>query len=100
FAQAPWAGAVGTGVLRTTPDAPVYAGDVLPAPYMVLAKFGSHTLNEPYSQLYDFFSPHPSAGLFLFADASVRPVGFGVAPPVLQALGTRDGGEPLGGQEF
>src|SRR5262249_51391386 len=70
FARAPWAGVVTGGTLRTTPDAPVYLSDTLPPPYMVLAKFGIRPLNTRDAQLYDFFSPHPAACLFVFADGA------------------------------
>ena len=100
FTQAPWSGVVPLGTLRTTPDAPVYNSDVLPAPYMVLARFGTKPLNSPYAKLEDFFSPHPGAVLFAFADGSARPLRTDTDLAVLRALGTRDGGEPVTGRDF
>ena len=46
--QTPWAGVSASGTMRTMPDAPVYYADVLPAAYMVVAKFGNKTLNSPF----------------------------------------------------
>jgi hypothetical protein len=105
FAQAPWAGAVSCGIIKTgDPDPGV---DTLEhywmeeAPVQVMAGFGTGvTLNDKQSNAYNFFSPHPNVGYFVFADAAVHPVSFKVAYPVLQALSTRDGGEFVSPNDF
>jgi prepilin-type N-terminal cleavage/methylation domain-containing protein len=92
LAQAPWAGLMNAGTVRTTPDAPVYVSILEPSPTMVLARIGRRHLNDPYSEPYDFFSPH--AGVhFVFADATVHRVSPSVSPTTLQALATRNGKE-------
>jgi hypothetical protein len=94
--QTPWAGAVSFGTTRITPGAPVTdPGAVEEAPTQVLAHVAVHTLNDPNSDPEDFYTPHTGAGLFLFADGSVRPVRIGVNLGVFQALATRDGGETV-----
>lgn len=90
FAKAPWAGVLTTGTVRTTPGAPVYTSIVELAPAMALARMGNRSINSPYSEPYDFFSGHPGAAYFLFADASVRPITESTDLGVLHALGTRD----------
>jgi prepilin-type N-terminal cleavage/methylation domain-containing protein/prepilin-type processing-associated H-X9-DG protein len=97
FTQTPWAGAVSMGSARTTPDAPVYQSVVSPAPAMVMARVsGRRALNDPYSEPYDFFSPHFGSGNFLFADGSVRGVSTSLGMTVFQGLATRAGAEPVG----
>ena len=93
FTQTPWAGAISFGTARVTPKAPVYSNAVEEAPIQVLAHTGSHSMNSPWADPDDFFSPHQSAGMFLFGDASVRPVRMGVNLNVLQAMSSRAGGE-------
>lgn len=93
FTQAAWAGAVSGGTTRITPRAPVFSTAVEEAPTQTLAHTGSHTLNDPYADPDDFFSPHAGVGMFLFGDGSVRPVRAGVELPVLKALSTRAGQE-------
>jgi prepilin-type N-terminal cleavage/methylation domain-containing protein len=101
FTQTPWAGVMTGGTARVTPDAPVYSNQAEPAPVMALAHVGSsHMLNDPWSEPYDFFTPHTGAVQFVFADAAVRPVHFTTAMPVLQALATRDGGETVGPNDY
>jgi prepilin-type N-terminal cleavage/methylation domain-containing protein/prepilin-type processing-associated H-X9-DG protein len=95
--QTPWAGAVSYGTTRITPGAPTANTDAVEeAPTQVLVHVAVHTLNDPNADPEDFFTPHPGVGMFLFADGSVRPVRTRVALSVLQALATRDGGEPVG----
>jgi prepilin-type N-terminal cleavage/methylation domain-containing protein/prepilin-type processing-associated H-X9-DG protein len=90
FAKAPWAGVLTTGTVRTTPGAPVFTSIVELAPAMALSRMGNRTINSPYSEPYDFFSGHPGAAYFLFADGSVRPIHESTDLSVLHALGTRD----------
>lgn len=93
--QGPWAGVVTGGTIRTTPGAPVYSSIVEPAPAMVLARVGPHTLNSPYSEPYDFFSPHGQTVQFLFCDGSVHGLSTSIDLGVLQALATRAGNEAV-----
>jgi prepilin-type N-terminal cleavage/methylation domain-containing protein len=100
FAQAPWVGVITGGTVRVTPGAPVYTSIVDPAPAMVMGRIGTKTLNSPYCEPYDFFSPHPTVSHFLFADGSVHPLAFNTTIDVLQALATRDGGETIPANEY
>jgi prepilin-type processing-associated H-X9-DG protein len=63
---------------------------------MPLARVGRKHLNDPWSEPYDFFSPHPSACQFAFCDGSVRGVNFSTSVPVLQAMASRNLGEVVG----
>jgi prepilin-type processing-associated H-X9-DG protein len=96
FAKAPWVGAMTNGVLRTTPNAPVYTSSALPSNSMVMARIGRKPLNDPWVEPYDFFSPHSGVNNFVFADGSVHALRFSTAIPVLQALATRDAGDIVG----
>src|SRR5262249_38073745 len=58
FTPTPWAGVMTGGTARTAPNAPVYVSLIFPAPTMVMARVGQKPLNDPYSEPYDFFSPH------------------------------------------
>jgi prepilin-type N-terminal cleavage/methylation domain-containing protein/prepilin-type processing-associated H-X9-DG protein len=89
FAKSPWAGVFTTGTVRTTPGAPVFTSIVELAPAMALARMGNRSINSPYSEPYDFFSGHPGAAYFLFADGSVRPLSESTDLDVLHALGTK-----------
>ena len=100
FAKAPWVGVMGGGTLRTTPGAPVYNSIAELAPPMAMARIGNKPLNDPYSEPYDFFSPHGAVVQFLFADGSVHALSQGVDVTVLQALATRAGGEPISGNDY
>ncbi len=93
FAQAPWAGVLDQGTVRTTPGAPVYQSLVHPAQTMVMARFHTKPLNDPWSEPYDFFTPHPGVMNALFLDGSVRPVRTSTPIDVLRALATRAGNE-------
>jgi prepilin-type N-terminal cleavage/methylation domain-containing protein len=95
--QAPWAGAITYGTLRTTPEAPVVTAVAEPAPFMVVARGGARALNDEFAEPYEFFSPHPRLLYCNFADGSVRPIDFQIDMYVFQALCTRGGGEPIGG---
>jgi prepilin-type N-terminal cleavage/methylation domain-containing protein len=100
FTQAPWVGVVSTGTIRTTPDAPVFASTVDPAPFMVLGRAGIKQLNDPYSQGYEFFSPHPGIVYFVFADGSVHGLKDNLDVEVFRALCTRDFGETIPGNSY
>jgi len=98
--QTPWAGAITDGAARTMPDAPIYLAAVEEPPTMVMARTGRHTLNQDFSEPYDFFSPHLGVGFFLFADGSVRPMRFTARADVWAAIGSRAGGEPINGPDL
>jgi len=95
LAQSAWAGVMTGGTIRTTPGAPVYSSVVEKAPAIVLARVGNRTLNSPYSEPYDFFSPHRQVVHFAFADSSVRPLSVSLELKVLHALATRDRGDDV-----
>jgi prepilin-type N-terminal cleavage/methylation domain-containing protein len=98
--QTGWAGAITDGAVRTMPDAPIYLAAVEEPPTAVMARTGRHTLNQDYSEPYDFFSPHLGLGYFLFADGSVRPMRFTARADVWAAIGSRAGGEPINGSDL
>lgn len=93
FAKAPWAGVMNNGTVRTTPGAPVYVSILELAPTMCLSRVNKISLNSPYSEPYDFFSPHSDVVFFLFADGSVRGLSQGIDIKVLRSLSTVSGGE-------
>jgi prepilin-type N-terminal cleavage/methylation domain-containing protein/prepilin-type processing-associated H-X9-DG protein len=94
FTQTPWAGLMTGGTCRTTPGAPVYGSILEPAPVMTLARIGTKTLLNRYSEPYDFFSPHGNLVQFVFADGSVQALSSETSISLLQALATRNKGEP------
>ncbi|HVK17774.1 MAG TPA: DUF1559 domain-containing protein [Fimbriiglobus sp.] len=96
FTKAPWSGAVSNGAIWTTPGAPVHVASYQPSQAMPMARVGRKPLNDPWSEPYDFFSPHPAVGQFVFCDGSVHPIRFGTDILVLQALASRDRGEVVG----
>jgi prepilin-type N-terminal cleavage/methylation domain-containing protein len=98
--QTPWAGVMTGGTLRTTPGAPVLRSHLEPPMAFTMAQVGAHPLQSERSEPYDFFSPHRTLVQFVFADGSVHPISSAVDLAVVQALATREGGEPLGGGEF
>ena len=100
LARAPWAGVITAGTVRTTPGAPVYNSIAELAPVMVMARVGNKTLNSPYSEPYDFFSPHGQVVQFVFADGSVHPLSNAIDVPVLQALATINGAEVFDSSGF
>jgi prepilin-type processing-associated H-X9-DG protein len=71
-----------------------------PAPTMAMARIGSHTLNSPYSEPYDFFSPHPDVVNFAFADGSVHALSVSMDLTVLQAMATQSGNEVIDTIEY
>jgi prepilin-type N-terminal cleavage/methylation domain-containing protein len=101
FTQTPWVGAFSRGSARTTPDAPVYVSVIEPAPTMVMARIGGRkALNDPYSEPYDFFSPHADVVNFLFVDASVHALSRGMDLVTLRALATRASGEVVDSSQY
>jgi hypothetical protein len=93
FAQSPWAGVMTGGTCRTTPGAPVYSAVTELAPSMVLARAGNRTLNSPFSEPYDFFSPHRTVVHFVFADGAVHGLHTNLSVETFRALATRNGRE-------
>ncbi len=93
FAKAPWAGVMQSGTVRTTPGAPVYVSILQLAPTMSLSRVNKIGLNSPYSEPYDFFSPHTGVVNFLFADGSVRALSSGIDLQLLRSLSTISGGD-------
>jgi prepilin-type N-terminal cleavage/methylation domain-containing protein len=94
FCQAPWAGCMSDATIKTVPNSPNFLASIEEAPIMVMARAGHHPLNAPYSETYDFYSPHPNVGMFLFVDGTVRALSFDTSLEVWSALATRAGGEP------
>jgi prepilin-type N-terminal cleavage/methylation domain-containing protein/prepilin-type processing-associated H-X9-DG protein len=95
LARTPWAGVMSVAVVTTTPGAPVYITITEGLPTQVMARIGNRALLAPTSEPYDFFSAHRGLVQFAFADGSVHALSSEVAIPVLQALATRAGGEPV-----
>jgi prepilin-type processing-associated H-X9-DG protein len=93
FVKTPWVGVLEGGTVRTTPNAPVYRSVVHPASTFGMARIGRKHLNDPWSEPYEFFSPHGAVVNFAFADGSVHALTTGTAVDVLRALSTRAGGE-------
>jgi prepilin-type N-terminal cleavage/methylation domain-containing protein len=100
FVQSPWVGVMTAGTTRATPGAPVFTTIVEAAPTMTLCRFGSRHLHDPFSEPYDFFSPHRTVVHFAFADGSVHPIATNTEVSVLQALGTRAGDEPVTASDY
>lgn len=93
FAQCPWAGVPSDATIRTNPNSPGLIAAVEEAPVLVMARTNPFPMNQFYSTLYDFYSPHPTTAMFLFADNSVKALRFNLSAQVWEALGTRAGGE-------
>jgi prepilin-type N-terminal cleavage/methylation domain-containing protein len=101
FVRTPWVGAVNTGTVQVTPDAPVNSTIVEEAPVQVMASINGWTpLNDPDSNPYLFFSPHGQVIHFTFADGAVHPLQIGTPMAVLQALATRAGEEVVNGDDY
>ena len=100
FCPTPWAGVVSDGTVRTNVNSPSFVAAIEEAPVMVMARTNLYPLNQDYSTPYDFYSPHPVAGMFLFADGSVRALRFDLSPDVWRAIATRDGGETVCESDF
>jgi prepilin-type N-terminal cleavage/methylation domain-containing protein/prepilin-type processing-associated H-X9-DG protein len=100
FARTPWVGAMTAGSVQTTPGAPVFTSISEASPAMAMARVGNKALNDPYSEPYDFFSPHGAVVQFVFADGHVRGLTQGTDVTVLQALATRAGGEAVSGSDY
>ena len=68
---------------------------------MVLARIcGRRPLNDPYSEPYDFFSPHTGVVFFAFADGSARGLNANLDLSVQRALATIGGGEVVDGSSW
>ncbi|MFL5331339.1 MAG: DUF1559 domain-containing protein [Gemmataceae bacterium] len=100
FCQTSWVGCIDEGTVRTTVDAPVYIHAVEEPSTAAMARTGWHRLNDPYSEVYDFYSPHFQAGNFAFADGSVRVLTSNTPLIIFKAIGTRKGGEPVATDDF
>jgi prepilin-type N-terminal cleavage/methylation domain-containing protein len=101
FAQAPWVGAINGGTIRVNPNAPVVLHGIEEAPVFVMAGITNYfPPNDEMSVLYGFFSAHPKAIMFTFADGSVHPIHASIEPTVYQALATRAGNEVINGGDF
>ena len=81
--------------VRIQPDVTYWLYAVEESPVMAMARTGTHQLNSVYTYPYDFYSPHPNIGMFLFADGSVQPLSFGMSLDAWAAIGTRAGGETI-----
>jgi prepilin-type N-terminal cleavage/methylation domain-containing protein len=95
FCRVPWVGVVQSGTVRTTPGAPTFKSAILPAVAMGMARTWTRQINDPFSEPYDFFSPHPTTINFAMTDGSVRVVPLSTPQHVLAALATIRGGETL-----
>jgi prepilin-type processing-associated H-X9-DG protein len=62
---------------------------------MPMARIGRKSLNDPWSEPYDFYSPHGLFVNFLFCDGSVRPVMTSVDIKAFKTLATRAGGDDV-----
>lgn len=101
FTKAAWAGAVSFGSTRITPGAPVSNPSAIEdAPTQALAHVDVESINDPTGNEEDFYTPHGTTAIFLFADGSVHGISTNVGLSVLQALCTRNGGEPINPAAF
>jgi prepilin-type N-terminal cleavage/methylation domain-containing protein len=101
FVRTPWVGAISSGMVRTTPGAPVYYSGAEEAPVQALAGFQMQKiLNDPTSDPYCFFSPHFTVVLFVFADGAVHKLNVSTPYSVLCALSTRADGEVVEAGDF
>ncbi len=98
--QAAWSGVLPKTVMLTTPDAPVVQSMVLPNTTGAAARFALRFLNSDTSEPYDFFSSHGTVVFFAFCDGSVRGLQTSIHPVLLQALGTRSGGETINDSDY
>jgi prepilin-type N-terminal cleavage/methylation domain-containing protein/prepilin-type processing-associated H-X9-DG protein len=113
-----WPGVVTGGVVRRGPANPCPTTGALFYPASTLVQAHCNVLNtdtDPDGGIDDFSSRHPGGALFVFADGSVhflksvlrnsgrRPDGSTIYSPsslVLQALGTRSGGEVISSDAY
>jgi prepilin-type N-terminal cleavage/methylation domain-containing protein/prepilin-type processing-associated H-X9-DG protein len=92
-----WAGAATGGVVPSRRD-PAAAEA---APALVLGHCGPHLPNNPLVTDADAFSSGHLQGVnFLFGDGSVHTINSAVATDIYDALATRAGGEPVGGDDY
>jgi prepilin-type N-terminal cleavage/methylation domain-containing protein/prepilin-type processing-associated H-X9-DG protein len=102
LAYATWTGSVmGGGVPPKSPNPYNYGAEG--APVLVLGHTGTiydsppHTPNNSVNHVDDFWSEHPQGANFLFVDGSVQQINDTIDPAVWRALGTKAGGEQIGG---
>ncbi|MFL5331190.1 MAG: DUF1559 domain-containing protein [Gemmataceae bacterium] len=100
FCQGPWAGVPSDGTIRTNPDSPGLIAAIEEAPVLVMARTNPFPMNQFYSSPYDFYSPHPTSAMFLFADGSVHALKFTLPASIWEALGTRAGREVINSDDF
>jgi prepilin-type N-terminal cleavage/methylation domain-containing protein/prepilin-type processing-associated H-X9-DG protein len=93
FVQTPWCGVLDQGAIRTTTGAPVYVSFVHPSQAMVMARFKERTLNDPWSEPLEFFTPHPTSMNAAFADGSVRSIRITASIDYLRSIATRSAGD-------
>ena len=67
---------------------------------MVMARTNPFPMNQFYTPLYDFYSPHPTTAMFLFADGGVKALRFNLSAAIWEALGTRAGGEVVKDSDY
>jgi prepilin-type processing-associated H-X9-DG protein len=102
-AMTPWAGAVPHGIVRGGPRNPLRNNPeaAYPAPNLCLVqtnKIGDR--NDPDGSLDEFYSEHPGGVNVLFADGSTHFLRNSINVAVLQALGTRAGGEVVSAADY
>jgi prepilin-type N-terminal cleavage/methylation domain-containing protein/prepilin-type processing-associated H-X9-DG protein len=93
FCQTPWVGAIDQGTVRTTPNAPVYQSSIHPPQLMMMSRVGFKPLNDPWSEPYEFFTPHGAGMNALFADGSVHVIRDSISQDVFRAIATRAGND-------
>jgi prepilin-type N-terminal cleavage/methylation domain-containing protein len=98
--KASWIGSYSQGTVRTDPNAPIFIQAIEEPSTAVMARTGWYPLNSHYTEVYDFFTPHPGPGLFLFADGAVVGIRRDMKLEVWKAIATRAGSEAIGGAEF
>jgi len=99
--RSPWVGAVSSGMVEISDNAPVWYITKEEAPVQTLASFFNNIpLNDPASTPYCFFSSHRTVVVFAFADGSARPLSTSTAYPVLEALSTIANGEVVNESDF
>ena len=97
FTRTPWVGVIDAGSVQTTPEAPVYWTMVVPPGAMPLARVNYRSVNDVWSEPYDFWTPHPSGIQFAFGDGSTRLFKMNTPIEILSAMATITGGESLAG---
>jgi prepilin-type N-terminal cleavage/methylation domain-containing protein/prepilin-type processing-associated H-X9-DG protein len=98
FTKTPWVGVLADSTIRTTPNARVFKSVIHPASSAGMARIGLKPLNDPWSEPYDFFSPHLNAVNFMMADGSVRWLTTNTDYDTLSALATLASGDQPPGE--